>query len=171
MHLRIKIINPTIKHFYQAMLKKQKEQHELYENCGHQAWKLQQDAGFDLYCPKEVTALPGETIWLDLGIACEAFTNPCEGIHGTPCPFYIYARSSISKTPLRLANNVGIIDAGYRGHLILALDNIKQISYTISKGQRLAQICAPNLETIEFEIVPELSKTQRGSGGFGSTGS
>ena len=87
-----------------------------------------------------------------------------------PTAFYIYPRSSISKTPLRLANSVGIVDSGYRGNLMLALDNIKQAPYTIRKGQRLAQICSPHLSPIFFSIVESLSETERGSGGFGSTG-
>jgi dUTP pyrophosphatase len=88
-------------------------------------------------------------------------------------PFYTYARSSISKTPLRLANNQGIIDAGYRGSLIGMLDCIKCKYYT-EPYSRLLQICAPGLVPIYVEIVDTIDElgpnTLRGEGGFGSTG-
>ena len=84
--------------------------------------------------------------------------------------YYLYPRSSISKTPLRLANSVGIIDAGYRGNLMAVVDNISIQAYNIQKKDRLFQICAGNLEPIEFQLANDLSNTQRGFGGFGSTG-
>ena len=79
-------------------------------------------------------------------------------------------RSSISKTPIRLCNSVGLIDAGYRGEIMAAVDNIKQEDYTISVGQRLFQIVAMDGSPLSFELVDELSSTSRGAGGFGSTG-
>ena len=79
-------------------------------------------------------------------------------------------RSSISKTPLRLANAVGLIDAGYRGEIMAAVDNIKGEDYTVEPNQRLFQLVAMNGSPISFEIVNELSKSSRGKGGFGSTG-
>ena len=86
----------------------------------------------------------------------------------------MYPRSSISKSNLRLANNVGIIDAGYRGHLIGMFDLKYSDSITINKFDRYLQICAPNLIPIVVEIVnsrEELGEdTDRGNGGFGSTG-
>lgn len=96
----------------------------------------------------------------------------------TPSPFYLYARSSIGKTPIRMANSVGIIDSGYRGSIGAYIDNIQRTSdcnssWTIEKNTRLFQLCSPNLEPIEVEIVDnedELGFTSRGTGGFGSTG-
>ena len=79
-------------------------------------------------------------------------------------------RSSISKTPIRLCNSVGLIDAGYRGEIMAAVDNIKQEDYTINFGQRLFQIVAMDGSPLSFELVDELSSTSRGAGGFGSTG-
>ena len=152
MRLHLKIDNPNVETFYRQVLQR------------HGNFIAHPDAGFDLFCPRNITVAPGETVWVDLGIACEAFRNT------QPTGFYIYPRSSISKTPLRLANSIGIIDSGYRGHLILALDNIKSFPYLITQGQRLAQICSPLLEPIWFDIVEELSETDRGAGGFGSTG-
>lgn len=125
------------------------------------------DSGLDLFCPETITINPGETVKINLQINCEALHNTIEN---TNVSYYLYPRSSIIKTPLRLANSVGIIDAGYRGDIIACVDNIKSESYTINKGDRLFQICSGNLEPIEFQLVNELSNTQRGSGGFGSTG-
>ena len=180
MFLQLKITDLAVVSFYQTAFQKQQAVKALYEGNQYQLFRLSQDAGFDVYCPNEVTIDAGQTYFLNLGIVCQALTDPHK-YHltadygqrhvGDPTGFYIYPRSSISKPPLRLANSMGIIDAGYRGNLILALDNIKSEPYTIKVGQRLAQICAPNLEHIDFEIVKELSTTKRGSGGFGSTGS
>ena len=125
------------------------------------------DSGLDLFCPETVTINPGETVKINLQINCEALHDTIEN---TNVSYYLYPRSSIIKTPLRLANSVGIIDAGYRGDIIACVDNIKSESYTINKGDRLFQICSGNLEPIQFQLVNELSNTQRGSGGFGSTG-
>lgn len=152
MRLHLKINNLAVKAFYHQILLQ------------HGDFITHPDAGFDLFCPENKIVQPGETVWVDLGIACEAFHK------GQPTGFLIYPRSSISKTPLRLANSVGVVDSGYRGNLILALDNIKSAPYTIQKGQRLAQICSPKLDPIWFDIVEALSDTKRGKGGFGSTG-
>jgi dUTP pyrophosphatase len=92
-----------------------------------------------------------------------------------PVAFYLYPRSSTgTKTPLRLANSVGIIDSGYRGPLIAAFDNGNEDDFQIQDKQRLVQICAPDLSYPIYVILvdseEELGKTNRGSGGFGSTG-
>jgi len=79
-------------------------------------------------------------------------------------------RSSISKTPLRLSNSIGLIDAGYRGEIMAAVDNIKSESITVSPGQRLFQLVAMDGSPIHFQLSNELSDTSRGKGGFGSTG-
>ncbi len=132
------------------------------------------DSGFDLYLPED-TFFPTGSISnkVDFGIKCSATIldlsrNP-NTITNTG--YYLYARSSISKTPLRVANNQGIIDSGYRGSIIGVLDNISQnTSYEAKKGDRLMQICAPNLMPIYVSIVTDLGeKTSRGEGGFGST--
>ena len=125
------------------------------------------DSGIDLFSPETITVNPGETVKINLQIKCEALHDTIEN---TNVSYYLYPRSSIIKTPLRLANSVGIIDAGYRGNIIACVDNIKNEPYTITQGDRLFQICAGNLEPIVFKLVEELSNTQRGSGGFGSTG-
>ena len=76
-----------------------------------------------------------------------------------------------SNTPLRLANSVGIIDSGYRGNICAIVDNIKDHTYTINQGDRLFQICSSDLLPLNFKVVNELSVSQRGENGFGSTGS
>ena len=136
----------------------------LYNNHEHYN---EGDSGLDLFCPEEIVIEPGTTRKIDLQIQCEALSD-LDGNKNVS--YYLYPRSSIIKTPLRLANSVGIIDAGYRGNIIACVDNIKNIAFKIEKGTRLFQICGPTLEPITFRLVEELSNTQRGSGGFGSTG-
>ncbi len=119
------------------------------------------DAGLDLYALEEQTIQPGETVAIHLGISCE----PEDGR-----AYFLMPRSSISKTPLRMANSIGLIDGGYRGELMAMVDNIKTEAFTVEKGQRLFQIVACDCSPIHYELTDELSETTRGSGGFGSTG-
>jgi len=136
-----------------------------------------EDSGLDIFCPEEITIQPNESKSIKLGIACEAFRNQEDKDNGLSCAYYLYPRSSISKTPLRLANSVGIIDSGYRGELMAIVDNINNPdvdgggAYTIQRGQRLFQICAPDLRPfLHIQVVTNLSNSERGSGAFGSTG-
>lgn len=85
-------------------------------------------------------------------------------------PYYLYPRSSISKTPLSMANSVGIIDSSYRGYIMAKVRNTSKDDYNVEKGTRLFQICSRDLSPFEVKIVQELSTTARGEGGFGSTG-
>ena len=127
-----------------------------------------EDSGFDIYLPSYTTFEGKSVTKVNMEIKCAAYIN------NTPCGFYVYPRSSISKTPLRLANQVGIIDAGYRGCLIGAFDNIRDDDYHVEANTRLLQICGPSLQPINAELVyseEELGQTNRGAGGFGSTGS
>ena len=144
MHIKIKPLNNTA--------------FEMYGEHGH---FHPGDAGLDLYILEELTIEPGETKPIKLGVACE----PQDGK-----AYYLLPRSSISKTPLRLANSIGLIDGGYRGELMAMCDNIKTDAYTVEKGQRLFQIVACDSSPITYELVDDLSETSRGSGGFGSTG-
>ena len=125
------------------------------------------DAGLDLYCPGDLTIPPHETVKIDLKIQCEGLSDN----DGRNVCYYLYPRSSISKTPLRLANSVGIIDSGYRGNIMAVVDNISDEPFDIQKGQRLFQICGRFLEPINLTLVDTLSDSERGNGGFGSTGS
>lgn len=119
------------------------------------------DAGLDLFVVHEQTIGAGESTFIHLQITCEN----TEGR-----PYLLMPRSSISKTPLRLSNSIGLIDGGYRGEIIAAIDNIKDIPYKVTPGQRLFQLVAMDGSPIHIKIVDELSETSRGSGGFGSTG-
>lgn len=122
---------------------------------------LSSDSGFDLFVTETVTVLPRSQATLDFKIVCE-----CSGSHG----YYLYPRSSISKTPLRLANSVGIIDAGYRGSIMAKVDNISDEAYVVCSGDRLFQICMPSLEPFFVKFGAVNMNTERGTGGFGSTG-
>ncbi len=133
-----------------------------------------QDSGFDLYMPKDLQFQAWETQFLDLKVRCAAYKYEMissETQMRTPTAFYIYPRSSISKTPFRLANGTGIIDSGYRGNLIGAFDCAKPVSSRINKHSRLLQICMPDLSPFKVRLVERLDRTRRGGGGFGSTGS
>lgn len=119
------------------------------------------DAGLDLFVIDELTIAPGETALIHFQLACETSSGK---------PYYLMPRSSISKTPLRMANSIGLIDGGYRGEIMAAVDNIKDEPYTVEPNQRLFQLVAMDGAPITFKLVDELSSTSRGSGGFGSTG-
>ena len=82
----------------------------------------------------------------------------------------IYLRSSIgAKSKIRLSNQVGIIDSDYRGEVLLPLENISRSPITLVKGTKVAQLIIEHLPDVTFEEVEELSTTERGVGGFGST--
>ncbi|MEC9377236.1 MAG: dUTP diphosphatase [Candidatus Neomarinimicrobiota bacterium] len=144
MHLKIKPFNATVMSFY--------ENHGYFHDG---------DAGIDLFVIDEQTILPGETTRIHLQIACENTEIK---------PYLLMPRSSISRTPLRQCNSIGLIDGGYRGEIMAAVDNIKNKSFTVEPGQRLFQLVAIDGSPIHFELVDELTETSRGSGGFGSTG-
>ena len=134
------------------------------------------NAGFDLFCPAEVKVYGLTTEKIDQGVkgAMEFFESATNDSCGRPVGYFMYPRSSTgSKTPLRLANSVGVIDAGYRGNYMAVFDNWRNESYKVTKLQRLVQLCAPNITyPMKVEIVDVLGDvTERGEGGFGSTGS
>ena len=122
------------------------------------------DSGLDVFFTDKLIIPKKSTGYIvSLGIKCEGLKQ------GVPISYFLYPRSSISKTPLRMSNSVGIIDAGYRGCIKVALDNMGDDDYVIDKGTRLFQICCPLLSPITLKIVDCLSETSRGEGGFGST--
>ena len=131
---------------------------EFYRSHGH---FHKGDAGLDLYVLEDIYFEAGQTRAIKMGISCE----PEDGK-----AYYLLPRSSISKTPLRMANSIGLIDGGYRGEIMAVCDNIKTKGYTIEKGQRLFQLVATDSSSIEYELVEALEMTTRGIGGFGSTG-
>lgn len=123
------------------------------------------DSGIDLFTNENIIVNSGETRLINFGIKCEAFDD-----NGKPTSFYLLPRSSIYKTPIRQSNSIGLIDAPYRGDIMAPVDNIKDYDYIISENTRLFQICAPDTKPIEIEICNELTETERGEGGLGSTG-
>ena len=124
----------------------------------------QEAAGADLYaCLQEsVTIQPGETAWIPTGLALEV-PKGCAGL--------IYARSSMGvKRGLAPANKVGVIDSDYRGEIRVVLLNHGKEPQTLTHGERVAQMLITPVLTPAYTEVEELDDTQRGQGGFGSTG-
>jgi dUTP pyrophosphatase len=132
------------------------------------------NSGFDLFIPQEVIFENEITSkFIDLEIKTEMLYY--ENSQFKNCGYNMHPRSSISKTPLMLANHTGIVDSGYRGSLIGAFRWLKkpnEQSYILEKHTRLLQICHPSLCRIVVCLVEDdnLSTTNRGEGGFGSTG-
>lgn len=148
------------------------EYNSLYEN---HASMYQGDSGIDLFFPEDVKVPADSTILVNMKVSCEMREINCKFKAADQNFFvnksyYLYPRSSIYKTPIRLANSVGIIDSGYRGNIKVALDNITSEPYVIKKGSRLFQICAPSLEEIKLVLTDALSPSKRGANGFGSSG-
>jgi dUTP pyrophosphatase len=127
------------------------------------------DVGFDLFLPEDIEVQPYETKFIDLGIKCEYKSDN----DGTFYGYLLCPRSSISKTKLRLANSIGIIDPHYRGNLMAAVDNISDTVQKLKQGERYFQLVFTKFtKPDKVEVIEEdqLSKTERGDSGFGSTG-
>lgn len=120
-------------------------------------------AGADLYSIDDATVIqPNETVFLHTGIAMEI----PQGYVGL-----VYARSGLAcKRNLAPANKVGVIDSDYRGEIMVALHNHGTVPQEVLTGERIAQIVIAPYLTAEFEESKELDDTDRGAGGFGSTG-
>jgi dUTP pyrophosphatase len=118
-------------------------------------------AGFDFICNEDVSIPAGGRRLISTGVMAEV-----------PLGFElrVQSRSSISKTPLMLANGIGCVDSDYRGVIYLAFFNTSENAYEVKKGDRLAQGVISPATQLKIKEVKELSKTERGSGGFGSTG-
>jgi dUTPase len=152
------------------------------------------DSGFDLFTPESTIADMNrelsenfqefktrqtpidKTTKADMKVKTAMFRVDTQQNTQTPTGYYMYARSSISKTCLRLANNQGIIDSGYRGNLIGMFDILNrriENAEQLESYHRLLQICSPTLEPFTIELVSDknlLGVTTRGEGGLGSTG-
>lgn len=136
---------------------------KLYESVVLPEYKTSGAAAFDFESMIDIIINPNETKIIPTGLA---FEIP-DGYE-----LQVRPRSGLSaKTKLRVSNSPGTIDSDYRGEVCIILDNISsQDSYTINKGERIAQGVISKVEKITFEEVENLSETERGEGGFGSTG-
>ncbi|MBR3504857.1 MAG: dUTP diphosphatase [Clostridia bacterium] len=121
-------------------------------------------AGADLFaCLEEAAVIqPGETKMLPIGLAIEI----PEGYVGL-----VHARSSLAtKRGLAPANKVGVIDSDFRGEMMAALHNHGSVPQTVEPGERVLQMLIVPVVQAVFEEAGELSETERGAGGWGSTG-
>jgi dUTPase len=149
------------------------------------------DSGFDLGLPSDFNITKVCSNKIPLGIQCAMYMYVRRDTGGAaagasasadlnttvevPQAYYLYPRSSIIKTPLRLSNSVGIIDSGYRGEIMAVVDKVdNQVdSFQIRAMDRYFQLCHPSLmpfKVVMVNTIEELGITQRGDGGFGSTG-
>ena len=138
---------------------------KLHPNAVLPTYGSQEAAGADLYaCLEEtVTIQPGETAWIPTGIALEV-PKGCAGL--------VFARSSLgAKRGLAPANKVGVIDSDYRGEVVVVLHNHGTEFQTVEPGERIAQLVITPVLTPAYAEVTELSSSDRGARGFGSTGS
>ena len=136
---------------------------KLNENAVMPTYGSPFSAGADLYSAEEELIIPaGETALIGTGLSMEI----PEGYGG-----FIYARSGLAtKKGLAPANKVGVVDSDYRGEIKVALHNHSKQDQKIEKGERIAQLVIAPFLKAEFYEAEELSTTERGSGGFGSTG-
>ena len=160
MKFLIKPLNEQVRQMYQ------------YHSTYHEG-----DSGLDLFIIEDQVIPAGKTVIVDLGICCQLKREAdyshvlMKYLDVKYFSYNMYPRSSIAKTPLRLANGVGLCDAAYTGPLKAALHNTDiNNDFTIKKGERYVQLAYPNLDEVSFMLVDELRDTTRGAGGFGSTG-
>lgn len=120
------------------------------------------DGGFDIYSREDASVFPQDTVFVKTGV-CVAVP---EGYVALLIP-----RSSLSKTPLRLANSLGVIDSNFTGEIQIPFYNTSDVEIVdINKYERYCQLVIVPIIDAELEIVGELEDTDRGSNGFGSTG-
>jgi deoxyuridine 5'-triphosphate nucleotidohydrolase len=137
----------------------------------YQGWTVQENskenAGYDLVTAETWCGTPGECYLLDLGV--KAMLTKADT--GEPVNYWLLPRSSIYKTGHIMGNSVGVIDASYRGGLKAPVIGVREGAPGFKAGERHFQIVSPDMGWIsEVRQVAELPTTQRGEGGFGSTG-
>jgi len=123
------------------------------------------NSGFDLFLPRDYSLTRGISK-INYEVKGAMYDS-----RGNPQAYTLYPRSSLYKSFLRMTNSVGIIDRGYRGDLASVFDVLEEIN--LKRGQRLVQVCSPDLTPFLVKCVSEvecLGLTERGTGGFGSTG-
>ena len=128
--------------------------HPTYSNA-----VINKDTGLDIPMPQSVV-IEGNSMGttVKLGIKCEP-----------DHAYMLFPRSSIGKTPIRLANSIGLIDVGYRGELMAKVDNVSDDDFILEGGKCYFQIVSFDGILPTYEVVKSLTDTSRGSGGFGST--
>lgn len=121
------------------------------------------DAGLDLRSVKDVVIEPGEREVIGTGVAIELPENYAG---------FVQPRSGLAaKQGLTIVNTPGLIDSGYRGEIcVIALNTDKHQAIDIKRGDRIAQLVIQKLPVVELELVNELSDSERGESGFGSSG-
>lgn len=119
------------------------------------------DAGFDLTAVSVEEDRRHETVSYGTGLAVEI----PEGYVGL-----VFPRSSIYKQDLALSNGVGVIDSGYRGEIMAKFRRLQPHVHRYTVGDRIGQLVIVKLPEVEFEEAPELSESDRGAGGYGSSG-
>ena len=129
-------------------------EHPTYNNA-----KLNEDVGLDIPQPHSIL-VPSNTKAFKVDLGFKANQN---------LGYMLVPRSSISKTPLRLANSIGIIDKNYTGKVLVKVDNISNTDFMIEEGECYFQIVSFNGILPKFNLVSEIIPTRRGNGGFGST--
>jgi|LauGreDrversion4_2_1035121.scaffolds.fasta_scaffold10974_11 dUTP pyrophosphatase len=142
---------------------------DMYRNSVNS--RRQTDSGFDLFTPAYTVTPKTYGFTLNLSVKVAATDE-----QGNPIPCLLVPRSSISGTPLRLSNSIGLIDMGYRGDVIAKVDSRYENEFPVFFGARYFQLVAPNwMPWTEVIVVSDVSQLppapdNRGSGGFGSTG-
>lgn len=184
---------PSLREAYEAHVREHNARNESRSDG-------ERDSGFDLLLPETIVAnRTNRFAKVDhlVSVALRKASGEANANKQAPrSAFYMYPRSSLSKTRLRLANSVGIIDAGYRGNLIAAFDVLPlpdepeadaekwswtrpahEVATLALKRQRLVQVCAPDLGPLRVVLLSEDDQEterpregERGAGGFGSTG-
>ena len=126
--------------------------------------KTEGSAGYDLHAciAAPFTIEPGELVMLPTGLAME-IPQGCAGM--------IFTRSGLGvKHGIAVSNGVGVIDSDYRGEIHVGLRNSSKVAYTVEPGERIAQLIVMPVCTPQLVETDTLSETERGEGGFGSTG-
>ena len=172
-------VNADLKNMYKESSKNNNELVDKYLECCEKgegdddadAFTYCYNSGFDLFCPSNVDCTHINKYMLDHNISCSMTYE------GRFVGYYLYVRSSTPiKTPLRLANNVGIIDSGYRGRIKGCFDIIDTKSnFNFEKGNRYMQLCPPDIgKPMKVHIVDAFhnlgKKNNRNCDGFGSSG-
>jgi len=144
------------------------DERDFYEN--HSTYH-EGDAGIDLFFVRDQTFKKnsqGNKIQFNIQCSLMKKASLLRSFM-QPSGYLLVPRSSISKTPLRMSNSIGIIDSSYRGEIMAMVDNISNEDFSVKKGERLFQIVDPTLEPFFIKLVNRLNETSRGEQGFGST--